>query len=156
MRAMRPFGMNALVGTWLVGFAACSSVLMSGPVEKRAEGWIIILGQVREGPDQYVGEGVRVNPGRGEKLIWTVVTVKSELGQEETFSYETCALDAKGQWFPPYIVDRNEEAASVADRSETFQPGQERTRRLIFSYPKEYRPTRMKCGAIVLPIQGPR
>lgn len=156
MRAMRLVSMMALTGMCLGGFLACTSVLMNGPVEKRAEGWIITLGQVREGPNEYVGEGVRVNPRRGEKLIWTVVTVKSELGQEETFSYESCALDLKGQWFKPYIIDRNEEANSVADRAEPYKPGQERTRRLIFSYPKEYRPTRMKCNAIVIPIQGPR
>jgi hypothetical protein len=45
---------------------------------------------------------------------------------------------------------------TAADRSEAIAPGQDRARQLIYSFPKDLRPTRMKCDKIVLPIQGPR
>ena len=95
-------------------------------------------------------------PENGERFIWALVTVKNELGQEQTFSYETCTLDGKGQTRPPMVVDRNLDVNAAGDPSETFDPGQERSRRLIYPFFKDQRPTRVKCGPIVLPIPGPR
>jgi hypothetical protein len=151
-----------LVGMWLGGFSACSpALLMNTPVSKSADGWGITLGEVKEGPDEYIGEGgVRVTSEVDEKLIWTLVTVKNESGEEQTFSYDTCALEGKGTTRQPQVVGRPAEAEAevnaAADRSEAIAPGQERTRQLIFAYPSDQRPTRMKCGNIVLPIKGPR
>ena len=156
MRSMRPVGTMVLVGMWLGGFSACSTVLMNTPVSKSADGWVVTLGQVTKGPDEYVGERVVMNPGTGDALIWTVVTVRNESTQEETFSYEACVLEAKGEARQPLIVDRHTDENSIADRSEAYDPGQERTRRLIYTFPKNQRPTRMRCGKIVLPVQGPR
>jgi hypothetical protein len=131
--------------------------LLNTPVTKRADGWVVTLSQVKEGPDEYIGEGgVGLYPGKGEKYVWTLVTVKSELTAEETFSYEACTLEGKGQAQRPVTVDRHAEVNSAADRAEAFNPGQERTRQLIYRYPQDERPTRMKCGTIVLPIPGPR
>lgn len=156
MTSMRPVSTIVLVGMWLGGFSACSSVLLNTPVSKTAEGWVVTLGHVKEGPNEYVGEESGLTAGKGAKLIWTLLTVRNESGQEQTFSYEACVLDAKEQAVHPAIVDRHAEVNSAADRSESFHPGQERTRQLIYTYPKDQRPTRMKCGAILLPIRAPR
>jgi len=158
MRSMRPISSMVLLGIWLGGFTACAPVLlMNTPVSKTADGWSITLGQVKEGPNEYVAEGgVLVTSDAGENLIWTVVTVRNESTQEETFSYEACVLEAKGEARQPLIVDRHTDENSIADRSEPYDPGQERTRRLIYTFPKNQRPTRMRCGKIVLPVQGPR
>ena len=158
MRSMRPISSMVLLGIWLGGFTACAPVLlMNTPVSKTADGWSITLGQVKEGPNEYVGEGgVLVTSDAGENLIWTVVTVRNESGQEAEFSYDTCALEGKGASRQPVVVDRHAEINAVTDRSETLAPGQDRTRQLIYMFPKEQRPTRMKCDKIVLPIQKPR
>jgi hypothetical protein len=158
MRSIRPVSTIVLVGMWLSGFSACSSaLLMNTPVSKSVDGWGITLGQVKEGPDEYIGEGgIRVTSDAGEKLIWTLVTVKNESGQEETFSYDTCVLEGKGVSRQPQVVDRHAEVNAAVDRSEAIAPGQERTRQLIYAYPNDQRPTRMKCDKIVLPVQGPR
>ena len=157
MRSMRSVSTMVLLGMWFGGFSACTSVLMNTPVSKTADGWTITLGEVRDAPDEYVGEGgVLVAPGDYQKLIWALVTVRSNLGQEETFSWETCVLVGKGEARQPMIVDRHADENSIADRSEPFDPGQERTRRLIYTFPKNQRPTRMRCGKIVLPVPGPR
>ena len=97
MRSMRPVSTMVLVGMWLGGFSACSTVLMNTPVSKSADGWVVTLGQVTKGPDEYVGERVVMNPGTGDALIWTVVTVRNESTQEDTFSYDTCVLETKGE-----------------------------------------------------------
>jgi len=158
MRFMRPFMMMVLLGLSLGGFSACSSaLLMSTPVSKTADGWGVTLSQVREGPSDYVGEGgVLVTADIGEKLIWTLVTVRNESSEEQTFSYEACVLEGKGMARRPRVVDRHEEINAAADRAEAIPPGQERTRQLIYAFPEDQRPVRMKCENIVLPVRGPR
>jgi hypothetical protein len=148
----------ALLGVWIVGFSACSSaLLMSTPVSKTADGWGVTLSQVREGPSDYVGEGgVLVTADTGEKLIWTLVTARNESNEEQTFSYDACVLEGKGVARRPRVVDRHEEINAAADRAEAIAPGQERTRQLIYAFPEDQRPTRMKCDNIVLPVRGPR
>ena len=146
MRSIHPVSTMVLLGMWLGGFSACSSaLLMNTPVSKSAEGWGITLSQAKEGPDEYVGEGgVRVTSDVDEKLIWTLVTVKNESAQEETFSYDTCALEGKSATRQPLVVGRPAEATAevnaAADRSEAIAPGQDRARQLIYSYPKDERP----------------
>jgi hypothetical protein len=162
MMSMRPVSTMVLVGMWLGGLPACSSALvMNTPVSKKADGWGMTLSQVKEGPDEYIGEGgIRVTSETGEKLIWTLVTVRNDSGEEETFSYDTCVLEGKAEARQPLVVDRhaaaNAEVNEAADRSEAIAPGQERTRQLIYSYPSDQRPTRIRCGKIALPIQGSR
>ncbi len=157
MKSMRGVNTMFLLGAWIGGFSACSSILMNTPVSKRADGWVVTLGQVKEGPDEYVGEGgVEFHPEIGEKFIWMVLTVHNEAAEEQTFSYDACTLTEKGQGTEPLVVARHPDVNSAADRSEAFAPGQERTRQLVFRYPKDQRPTRVKCATIVLPIQGPR
>jgi hypothetical protein len=154
---MRSVSTIILLGMWLGGFSACSSVLMNTPVSKTADGWTITLSEVKDGPDEYVGEGgVLVAPGDQQKLIWALVTVRSNLGEEETFSWETCVLLGKGEARQPSVVDRYAQANSAADRSESFDPGQERTRQLVYTFAKDQRPSAVKCGKIVLPIPIPR
>jgi hypothetical protein len=162
MRSMRPIGTMILVGTLLGGFSACApALLMNTPVSKHADGWVITLGQIKAGPDEYIGEGgVNVTSGTDETLLWTLVTVKNESGEEQTFAYDTCVLEWNGEARQPLVVGRPAEAGAEvntsADRSEAIAPGQERTRQLIYTYPKDQPPPRMKCGKVVLPIKGKR
>jgi hypothetical protein len=155
MTSMRPVCTFILLGLSLGGLSACTSVLLNTPVTKRADGWVVTLNQVKDGPSEYVGD-VTVTPGKGEKLIWTILTVKSELSQEETFSYDACVLYAEDRACQPVMVDRNEQKPAAVDRAEAYNPGQERTRLLIYTYPKERRPSRMQCNNIVLPIPAAR
>jgi hypothetical protein len=154
MRSLRPVGTIFIFGALLGGFSACTSVLLNTPVSKRSEGWIVTLNEVKEGPDEYAADGVAQTPDKGEKFVWTLLTVRSEIATEEMFSYDACVLEGKGVTRPPEIVDRHVEVPSPADRNEAFTSGQEKTRLLIYRYPKEQHPTRMKCGKIELPIPG--
>lgn len=153
MASTRPFGMILTLAMSLAAISACSSaILLKAPVSKSGEGWNLSLTQVKEGPDEYIGEVVTLTAGAGEKFIWTLLTVKNDSPQEQIFSYETCTLDGKGASRQPAVVDRHAERPSAADLSEAIDPGQERTRELIYRFPKEARPTRLKCGSVVLPI----
>ena len=157
MRYTRSVGAIMLIGMWLGGASACSTVLMNTPVSKTADGWALTLSQVKIGPDDYTGEGgVLVAAGEGQKLVWTVLSVRNESGQEQTFSYDTCFLAGKGLSVPPTAIDRYLEGNAAVDRAEGFDAGQGRTRQLVYTFPKNQRPTAMICGPIVLSIPRPK
>lgn len=157
MRSTRSVRTIILVGIWLGGISACTTVLMNTPVSKRADGWVLTLSQVKQGPNEYEGEGgVLLSAGDNQRLIWTDLTVRNEGVQEQTFSYETCLLVGKDQARELMVVSRREETNAGVDRDEAFEPGQERTRKLVYTYPKDQRPTALRCGAIVLAIPRPK
>ncbi len=157
MRSMRSLNTIILVGIWLGGVSACTTVLMNTPVSKRADGWVLTLSQVKQGPNDYEGEGgVLLSAGDNQRLIWTDLTVRNEGGQEQTFSYETCLLVGKDQARQLMVVSRREETNVGVDREEAFEPGQEHMRQLVYSYPKDQRPTALRCGAILLAIPRPK
>ena len=155
MNTRRFFGTGILTLVCLGGVSACSAVLMNKPLSKSSDGWGITLSEAKEGPDEYVGEGgILIAPGEGQELIWALVTVRNEGAQEQTFSYDTCVLSGPGQAFRPLVVDRHAQTEfnQPSDKAEAIEPGQERTRKLIFPYPKGRRPTAMKCGTIALAL----
>jgi hypothetical protein len=155
---MRSVSAIILLGMWLGGSSACTTVLMNSPVSKKADGWVLTLSQVKQGPNDYEGEGgVLLSAGDNQRLIWTDLTVLNESAQEQTFAYETCFLLGKDQARQLMVVSRRAEKLNAAvDRDEAFEPGQQRTRQLVYTYPKDQRPTAMRCGAIVLAIPRPK
>ncbi len=143
----------------LAGVSACSSVLMNKPVSKNSDGWGLTLSEAKQGPDEYVGEGgILLAPGEGQSLIWALVTVRNQSTQEQTFAYDTCLLSGPGQAFHPLVVDRHAQAEfnQPADKSESIEPGQERTRILVFPYAKGRRPTALSCGDLALAFPAAR
>ncbi len=157
MKSMRPVAI-VLVGFWLGGISACTSVLVNSPVSKSGEGWALTLNQLKDGPNEYISlqEADSVNPGTGENLLWADLTVRNDNAQEPTFEYDKCMLEGKDAARAPLAVDRKADMPSAADRAESFDPGQQRTRLLIYSFPKDERPTRLRCGKISLPIPAAR
>lgn len=156
MNSMRPVNTILLFGAWLGGIPACSSAIMNTPVSKTGEGWAVTISEIKEGPDEWASDGVNFRPDRGDRFFWAQITVKSELAEEETFSYDNCLLDGKNAARKPLIVDRKAEMLSAGDRAELVPPGQERSRILIYSFPKDDLPTRMRCGKLQLPLKWKR
>ncbi len=158
MTSTRPVRSIVLLGLLLGGWSACSSaILLGSPVSKTADGWAITVDQIKQGPNEYVGEVSTIIPEEGEKFIWVMMHVKNDAPQEQTFVYESCRMEAKGVSRPPAIVDRHAEITrQAADPEEAYEAGHQRTRELIFKFPEEQRPTRLKCGAIVVPIPAAR
>ncbi len=155
MASMRSVTTGILIGTCLGAIAGCSSALMGAPVSKTADGWSITLSQAKEGPDEYIGEGgILVEPGDGQKMIWAVVSFRNDSAQEQTFAYDTCVLVDKGTAYQPLIVDRHAEINAPVDKAETFAPGQDRVRQLVFPFPNKDKPTLLRCGTIGLPIRA--
>ena len=152
MICVRRVGFVAVVLGAIAGLSGCSTVLLNRPSARQADGWTITLGEVRDGPNVYPTGGTNYGPGDAEKFIWTVVTIRNDVAAVRSFSYDACALDGKGQSYVPVLVDRHTIINSLTEKSESFDPGQVRTRRLIFSYPEALLPAEMRCGPMAWPI----
>jgi hypothetical protein len=154
MKSLRPIGTIVLVGMYLGGLSACTSVLVNKPVSKSSDGWSLTLNQLKDGPNEYVSlqEGVSVNPGTGENLLWVDLTIRNDNAMEPLFEYDKCMLEGKDVARQPLVIDRKADMLSAADRAETYDPGQQRDRLLIYSFPKDLRPLLLKCEKVSLPI----
>jgi hypothetical protein len=125
---------------------------MSTPIHQQSDHWAITLEQIQEGPNVYPAGRISYLPGSGEKFIWTMVTVRNEANAIRMFSYDACALDFDGQIFLPVLVSEGSYIKGPADKTESFKPGQARTRQLIYSYPAKIRPARVQCGPITFRV----
>jgi hypothetical protein len=140
----------------LLGSLGCSTVLMNRPSSQRADDWTVTVTEVTEGPNTYPTGGITYRPGSDESFIWASVTIRNELNAARTFSYDACDLDSGSQTYLPVLVDRDTMIHALTDKVESFDPGESRGRRLIFSYPEDSRPTRMRCGPMTIPIPNAR
>jgi hypothetical protein len=128
----------------------CGTVLASGPITQRADGWAITLLELRDGPNGYARGNITYTPARHQRFLWVTATFRNDAPAVRDFSYDACALDAGDEIFLPVIVDRALFANAPTDGVESYQPGEERKRKLAFSYPDERMPTHLRCGASVI------
>lgn len=136
-----------LLAVSLVFSAACGTVLYNRPATQQADGWTITVTLLKDGPNSFpMGNGVNFVPADGDHLMYVTVSVRNDAKAAREFSYDACDLDAGTQVVLPGLIDRDMAIHALADKVESFDAGQERGRRLIFSYPAGAAPTRLKCG----------
>jgi hypothetical protein len=140
-------------GIWLIvtgslmALGACGTVLYNRPATNKADDWTITVTLLKDGPNSFpMGNGVNFVPADGDHLMYVTLTIRNDARAAREFSYDACDLDAGSQVVLPGLIDRDMAIHALADKVESFDPGQERGRRLIFSYPAGATPTRVKCG----------
>jgi hypothetical protein len=145
------FSQLSLVVACLVGlfFGGCGTVLTSVPITQKGDSWTITLLELRDGPNGYTRGNITYKPGRNQRFLWVTASFRNDAPAGRDFSYDACALDADDEVFLPVIVDRALFANAPTDGVEPYQPGEERKRRLAFSYPDDRMPPRLRCGASV-------
>jgi hypothetical protein len=137
----------------LIALAACGTVLYDRPATKQTDGWTITVTQMKDGPNSFpMGNGVNFVPADGDHLMYLTATIRNEANTAREFSYDACDLDAGSHVVLPGLVDRDMAIHALTDKVESFNPGQKRGRRLIFSYPAGTAPTRLKCGDATFPL----
>lgn len=147
-------GVRSVLLLALFAPAACSSVIYNRPVEKAADGWSIVLTEVRDGPNKYNDlTNTDFKPTSGNRFIWVDLTIANQRPGSRDFSYEACDLDTDDGVVVPVIVDRGEQFIhQQVDGPESVPIGEDVHRVLIFGYPKGQFPTRLKCGFIEFPL----
>jgi hypothetical protein len=131
----------------LAGVAGCGTVLYDVPTTRAADGWTITVRRLKDGPNSFpMGAGVDFVPPDGHRLMYLTVTIRNDAPTKRDFSYEACDLDAGSEGVLPGLIDRDAAIHMLADKVESYAPGEERGRRLIYAYPMGVFPSRVKCG----------
>ena len=151
-----PYTIHAPVLVLAFFVAGCSTVLMNVPTAQKADGWTISVLEVTDGPNWYSRGSITYRPGSGERFLWVTATFRNEAPLARNFSYDACDLDGGELAYVPVIVDRALFATAPADGVEPYRTGEERKRRLAFSYPDGRWPSRLRCGNTSFPFPRPR
>jgi hypothetical protein len=140
-------GMCGVVGALVLFSSGCGTVLYDRPVTKQGDSWTITVRKLQDGPNSFpMGAGVSFYPADGSRLLYLSVTVRNDAAAKRKFSYDACDLDAGADAILPGLIDRDMTVHMLADKEETYDPGEERERRLLYSYPGGGYPTRVRCG----------
>jgi len=128
-------------------------MLYNRPTTLWMDGWTITLVELQDGPSSWVEPAglifrrIRVRRGRG-RLLHLVLKVRNDAPLDRGFPYEICDLDGGPGVFVPTLVLMsvwNDLRGTV----ETYRPGEELRRELIYEYPDGVFPTRLRCGYAV-------
>jgi hypothetical protein len=142
-----------LLGLSVVWAVGCGTTLVAGSVTRQADGWVIVLERLRDGPNSFQPVGHTIyHPQSGERLIWSYIKVQNNTGQTRVFGYDACDLDLGADRILPAFVTRYNGVASELDRNESYPPGDVNTRLLIYSYPEGRLPTRLKCADMTFEV----
>jgi hypothetical protein len=132
--------------------AGCLPALYKGHMTRAADGWSIEVRAVTDSLTsvQVSGEPTYAFPPPGYRWVWVFMNVRNVTGAPRVFGYDSCTLQTQTGMVPPSF------AGSVVslydDHQETYAPGEESYRRVIFAYPNQLMPRIFQCGNIVFDI----
>ena len=133
--------------------AGCATTLVSEPIERRGDGWTVILERLTDGPNSIQPMGyTQYVPGKGERLLHATFKIRNDGPQPRQYSYDACDLDLERQLILPGMVTRAMGLMSEMPRTETYAPGESSWRMLTFSYPVRRFPTRIKCAYVTFEL----
>jgi len=137
----------------LLALSGCGTVLYDVPATRQSDDWTITIRRLKDGPNSFpMGAGVNFVPADGQRLLYLTVSVRNDAAQKRDFSYDACDLDAGTVAVLPGLIDRDAAIHALADKVESYDPGEERGRRLIYSYPGGGFPTRVQCAHATFPL----
>jgi hypothetical protein len=128
---------------------ACGKPILRSPVSASAGAWRIDTVDVWDGPNEYGTASRRYQPEEGTRFLWVVVELTNTTAQKRRFNWDRCDLDHREDGYLPALVI---DGAHVTDRVEVVDPSERLERYLVFSYPENTWPTRMRCGDVVLAL----
>jgi hypothetical protein len=136
-----------------LGVAGCGTVLVSEPIERRGDGWTIILERLSDGPNTIRPMGyTEYSPERGMRFLHATFKFRNDGPQPRPFGYDACDLDLEKDRVLPGLVTRSMGVMSEMPRTEVYAPGEESWRMLTFSYPEGRMPTRIKCAYVTFEL----
>jgi hypothetical protein len=119
----------------------------------KGDGWTFILQRFSDGPNSITPMGyTEYEPERGQRFLHAWLKLRNEAAAPRLFGYDACALDLDGGNVLPSMVVRYNGVASVMEKNETYAPGEENARHLVFAYPEGKLPTHLQCATVSFPI----
>ena len=143
---------------FLVLLASCASgMLYDRPTTLWMDGWTITLVELQDGPSSWVEPNVagglmHRSPlavrGTRSRLLHLKLNVRNDAPVDRGFPYNICDLDGGAKVFVPTLVIMSV-WSDAPGMVETYHPGEELRRELIYEYPDGPFPTRLRCGYAV-------
>jgi len=144
-------GVAHLLVALALGGSGCVSYVIKGDVIKSTDGWTFDLTRLVNGTNpQLDGKPTWALPPDGDHWLWAFIHVRNDATVPRVFGYDSCSLDLDDHFVVPSIVGNF--FFVIDDRSETYAPGQDNYRRLIFAYPIGRVPHALRCGNAVFEV----
>jgi hypothetical protein len=154
-----PLHGSFLAATALLALAAtgCGTTIINETITRQQDGWVFELVRLTDGPNsQMVSDGinsqVRYLPPDGYRFLHVFIKIRNASKQKRVFSYDACDFDDGDDAVLPTLITRYMGLASQLDRNESFSPNEESRRLLVYPYPIDRMPTRLKCADVVFKI----
>ncbi|MEA2698422.1 MAG: hypothetical protein QOI66_2693 [Myxococcales bacterium] len=144
MKIFAPILLSLSLSLSLSAFS-CSQPLITQPVHRAGDDWDITYTKIQKGPDAYHEGNTNYHPVRGEHFYHVVLTLQNRAAVERKFNFDRCDLDLKDEVVVPSLIDAATFINWTVNREPKLSPGETISRRLIYSYPDRYSPTRLAC-----------
>ena len=131
----------------------CGHTVLDQRTDLRGDGWTLTVRKMTDGPNRFDTGHIVYEPNDGERLIWVIITLRNDEQQARKFNFDRCDLDAGSDAMVPGKIDHDLPFSDVDMNHEPeLAPGESIDRRLVFVYPKDRSPTRLRCAPMVLPL----
>ena len=133
--------------------AGCATTLVSEPIERRGDGWTVILKRLTDGPNSIQPMGyTQYLPRKGDRFLHATFKIRNDGPQPRQYSYDACDVDLEQDLILPGMVTRVMGVMSEMPKTETYGPGESSWRMLTYSYPVGRFPTRIKCAYVTFDL----
>lgn len=132
--------------------AGCLPAIYRGHMTRAADEWSIEVRAISDSiPSvQISGEPTYAVPPRGYRWIWVFMNVRNTAAAPRVFGYDSCELPLDRATVLPSFA--GSVTSLFEDRKETYRPGEESYRRVIFAYPEGRYPRTFRCGRMLFEI----
>src|SRR3954470_3209003 len=145
----------SLLVTLALAGTGCVSYVIKGDVIKSADDWTFDLTRLVNGTNpQLDGTPTWAVPPDGDHWLWAFIHVRNDARVPRVFGYDSCSLDLDDRFVVPSIVGNF--FFVMDERTETYAPGQDNYRRLIFAYPIGRVPHALRCGNAIFDVPRPQ
>jgi len=134
--------------------AGCAHTVFEQRTDLHGDGWTVTVRKVTDGPNTFNTGNINYKPESGERFIWVVLTVHNDEQQARKFAFDRCDLDSGNDAMVPTKVDHDLSIGydTDMDHEPEIAAGDSIDRRLMFVYPKDRSPTRLRCAPMTLPL----
>ncbi len=137
----------------LFAWSACATTIFEGRKEQRADEWTVALTKYKDGPNSWATGGhITYVPADGERFLWIVVTVRNDASTTRLMDFGGCGIDRGDDVALAGIVTHDLFVNTNIGSQENMAPGEELTRKLGISYPKDRWPKTFECAGVKIPL----
>jgi hypothetical protein len=132
----------------------CATSLLKQDIQRQSDGWTVVFHEFLDGPNGFTTRGgTQYVPPSGERYLWIVLSVRNDASAARQFNFDSCGLELGNDESLPLYVGLNIGTTASVTKTPELAAGEEITRKLAFSYPKDRSPARLTCFGNVFELR---